>query len=729
MLERAPSTTLFKLENISGGRQVRGRIVKEVNLDIPGVDEARTGRLVSMPNREGSPLNDVFIKKGRYFSEGARNEVILSQQFAQANNLSIGDSLEITADGKRHSLKVVGEGFSPEYIYIIRNIQDMVPAPERFGILWVPRNFAETAFSMKAAYNNVVGSVDDPEQLDAILEQCEDILDSYGVFAKVKREDQISNRFISDEIRGLEATAKVMPSVFLGIAALVIFVLLNRMVRNERTLIGLMKAYGYSNLSVATHYIMFSLILSGFGCAGGFAAGYAMANGMLKMYGQYYQFPILKSQLYPDILVKSMGIAVFFAFLGSIGASVRASRIRPAEAMRPEAPVIGQRTMLESIGWLWRRMSFTWKMIARNVSRNRFRSSLNALGVMVSAAIIIMGFFGFDAIQYMLWFQFEMAEKEDVKITFAKELGKEAIYEVARVDNVLRVDPLLQYPFEMRNGWKKKDVVVFGMERDGELRSLLNSDEEEVDVGERGLVLSERVAKGLGVGAGETITLKPLMGRITKEREVTVSKVVKQMFGVSGYMNIHALSRTLGESYAVNAALLETESGAERTINPQMKDVPAVASVEVKKDSYESLMDTLAQSIGIMTFGVLIFSGVIAFAVIYNVTFVSLAERQRELASLRVMGFSNQEVGRILYNENFFTGTIGLILGMPLGAGICWLMVDAFATDLYRIPFYISARTFMVAAVLTALFIAISNFAVRKKIHGLDLVEVLKARD
>jgi putative ABC transport system permease protein len=201
------------------------------------------------------------------------------------------------------------------------------------------------------------------------------------------------------------------------------------------------------------------------------------------------------------------------------------------------------------------------------------------------------------------------------------------------------------------------------------------------------------------------------------------------MFGVSGYMNIHALSRTLGESYAVNAALLETESGAERTINPQMKDVPAVASVEVKKDSYESLMDTLAQSIGIMTFGVLIFSGVIAFAVIYNVTFVSLAERQRELASLRVMGFSNQEVGRILYNENFFTGTIGLILGMPLGAGICWLMVDAFATDLYRIPFYISARTFMVAAVLTALFIAISNFAVRKKIHGLDLVEVLKARD
>ncbi len=725
MLERAPNTTLFKLENIPGVRQVRGRIVEEVNLDLPG----RTGRLVSLPNRAESPLNDIVVRKGRYFSEGAQNEVIVSERFAQANHFSIGDILRITVDGKRHALKIVGEGLSPEYVILIRSVQDMVPAPERFGILWVPQDFAETALSMSAAYNNVVGSVDDPEQLDAILDRCEDVLDSYGIFAKIKQKNQISASFVADEIRGLEVMARIMPTVFLGIAALVIFILLSRMVRNERTLIGLMKAYGYSNLSVATHYVLFSLILSAVGCVGGFAAGHAMAGGMLKMYAQFYQFPLLRSQVYPDIVVKSLGIAILFAFLGSLSASIRASRIRPADAMRPEAPVIGHRVLLESWGWLWVRMGFTWKMIARNVSRSRFRASLNAFGVMISSGIIIMGFFSLDGIQYMLSFQFELAEKEDVKISFAKEMGKAALHESARIENVLLAEPLLQYPFEMRNGWKKKDVVVIGMERDGKLRDLMNTDEEVVDVGERGLVLSETIAEQLGVGVGDFVTLKPLMGRITKERTASVSKVVKQYFGASAYMNINALSRILGEPFAMNAALLDTEPGMERSISDQLNDAPFVSAVEVKVDALESLMDTIGQNIAIMTGAILTFSGVIAFSIIYNVTLVSLAERQRELASLRVMGFTHREVGSILYNENFVTGAIGLILGIPFGMTICRLMVNAFQTDLYRMPYHIAPRTFIIATVLTVVFIAISNFAVRNKIHGLDMVEVLKARE
>lgn len=729
MVERTPMTALFKVEEIPGVRQVRGRIVKEVNLDIEGVEETRMGRLVSMPDRHAPVLNDVVIRSGRYFDEGALDEVIVSERFAQGNGLEVGDRVGITVNGRKHQLRVVGHGLSPEYVYVIRNIQELVPAPERFGIFWVPESFAEMALDMQAARNNIIGAVDDTDQLDVILDQAEAILESYGVFAKIKKQDQLSNRFISDEITGLGVSARIVPSIFLGVAALVILVLLNRMVRNERTQIGLMKAYGYSNFAVVLHYLQFALILSAAGCFGGFFLGQFLASQMIKLYVQYYQFPILESRVYPDVMARAMAIAIGFSVAGALAAAIRAGRINPAESMRPETPRIGHRVWLENVSFVWRRMSFTWKMIARNVARSKFRSGLNAFGVMLSAGLLVVGYFSVDGINYILEFEYSLTRREDVKVSFITERGKEALYEAARFDHVREAEPLLQYPFEMRNGWRKKDVVVFGLPRDARLQKLVDSAEREVDVDERGLVLSKRLAQDLGVGPGDVVRLKPLMGRITKEKDVPVGRVVEQFFGASGYMNIEALSRVLDESYAVNAVLLRTEPGAERELTRKLKDVPGVAAAEVKLDSYESLVNTLAQSMWIMNTMIIVFAGVIAFAIIYNVTSVSLAERQRELASLRVLGFTNQEVGAILYNENFVTGVIGLMLGTPFGMLLSRGMVSAYDTDLYRFPFHIEPRTVLVANLLTIGFIVVSNLAVRHKIRRLDLVEVLKQRE
>lgn len=728
-LERAPLRSVFKLENLPGVRQARGRIVKDVNVDIEGVDEPRIGRLISMPGRREPVLNDVCLAAGRYFDEGVQNEVILSERFAEANGLRIGDRIQVSVGNKKHSLRIVGLGLSPEYVYMIRSVQDIIPNMAVFGILWVPQDFAETALAMEAACNNIVGTVHSPDAIDQILDDAEKVLEPYGVFAKTTRDDQISSRFLADEIKGLEVSARVVPGVFLGIASMVILVLLNRMVRKERTEIGLLKAYGHTNATVAWHYLKYALLLAIAGCVGAFFVGQWLAKGMIGMYVEFYQFPLLQARVYPDVLMRSMGMAGAAALLGALMAARRAVRIAPAESMRPETPRYAHRIWLEQFTVLWRNLTFTWKMIARNISRNKFRAGLNVFGVAVSMGLLIMGFFSTDALNFMLRFQFREAQREDVKVSFPIERGKDAYYEVRRFDHVRRAEPVLQYPFEIRSGWRKKDTVVIGLPQGAQLQKLLDDKHREVDIGEKGLVLSRRLAQNLGVGPGGYVTLKPLMGRIKKEKRVRVSKIVRQYLGSSAYMNVDALSRVLDESFAMNAALLRVEPGKEHDLNVSLKDVPGISAVEIKKDSYRALMDTLARNMKVMNTTLILFAGVIACAVIYNLTTVALAERQRELASLRVMGFTTAEVGGIMYYENFLLAFFGLILGIPFGMGICLVLVKLYDTELYRLPYHIEQRTFIISTVLSIIFVALANFAVHHKIKTLDMVEVLKARE
>jgi putative ABC transport system permease protein len=728
-LERAPLTSAFKLEAIPGVRQVRARIVKEVNLDIEGQDEPRIGRIVSMPDTQEPVLNDVCLVAGRYFDQGVQNQVILNERFAKMNGLEIGGDIEVSVGNKKHALRIVGFGLSPEYVYMIRNVQELVPSPERFGILWVPHDFAETALAMEAACNNIIGSVEKVDDLDPILDAAEKILEPYGVFAKTKRENQISNRFLCDEIRGLGISAKVIPGIFLGIASMILLILLNRMVRKERTEIGLLKAYGYTNAAVSWHYLKFAIILALAGCIGAFFVGQWLAREIIKLYVQFYEFPLLRARVYPDVLARSMSMAGLAALGGALMAAWQAAQIDPAQSMRAEAPKHAHRIWLEHFTALWTRLSFTWKMIARNVSRSSFRAALNVFGVAISSGLIITGYFTIDAINFMLKYQFHEVRREDVKVSFPIERGKDAFYSVRRFDHVRRAEPVLQYPFEVSSKWRKKDTIIIGLPRDAHLQKLLDEDKRYVDVGDQGLVLSKRLAEELHVHVGDSVTLKPLMGRITDERDVPVRQVVKQYLGTSGYMNIHALSRVLDQGFAMNAALLQVEPGMERSLNASLKDVPGISSVEIKDMSYVNLLNTLGRNIKIINTILIIFAGVIACSVIYNVTTIALAERQRELASLRVLGFTIEEVGRIVYHENFVLAGFGVVFGIPVGMGIASILVRLYDNELYRLPYYIAPKTYVIASVATIVFVILANLAVKHKIRALDMVEVLKARE
>jgi putative ABC transport system permease protein len=729
MLEQAPVTARFRLEALPGIREVRCRIVKDVNLDIPGRKGPCTGRIVSMPDRPDPVLNGIAMISGRYFERGTTNEVILSDAFATANKLSPGDLFEASIDNRKHVMRVIGTALSPEYVYTLQGMQDIVPNAASFGVLWVSQTFAEQAFNMQGACNDIVGTVDATANMPKVLDAVERALDSYGVFWSFERKDQVSNNFLSSEIQGLGVNARIMPAIFFGVASLVLLVLLNRIVRQERTQIGLLKAYGYSNLSVAMMYVWYALTISLAGAIVGCLGGQALGNWMIRIYAEFYSFPVLRAEAYPSIMGRAIVLSAVFAVFGALSAARRAVRTLPAEAMRPEAPKPGHRTYMERVPAIWRRLSFTSKMIVRNVSRYKARAAITITGVSLAAALVFIGQFSNSSMHFMIDFQFAQTQLEDVRVGLESERDKDAWRELQRLEGVRRVEPLLEYPFEVRHGLAKKDLAITGMLPGTRMRRVVDTDGRVLSVDHHGVMFDEHLAEQLGVRAGDTVILKALRGRVDTEKEVTVSSIVPQYIGTGAYMDLHTLSRLVEEPFAMNAALLQTDNGAGREVAESLKDVAAVGSVTVKEDAYNALMQTLAGSMAASNFIIMFFASVIACAIIYNAASVSLMERSRELATLRVMGFTQVEVGRILYQENFFLSALGLLLGLPLGVAMCRLIVVAYETDFFRFPWHLDPWSFVKTSVVTLVFVLLANFALHLKIRHLDMISTLKERE
>jgi len=728
-MERAPKTAVWKVAAIPGVSRVQGRIVKDVNVDIAGVSKPRLGRVISMPDRPGTTtLNGLHLVKGRYFSQQSDLEVILSDRFARANGLAVGDTIRAAMNNKKYALRIVGLGLSPEYVYVIRNTQEILPSPERFGILWVKESLAETAFDMQEACNEIVGTVSEGDLPD-ILDRAETILKPYGVFTTIERKNQLSNRYVSDEIAGLKVSATVTPAIFLGLASLILMIMLSRMVRRQRTEIGVLKAYGYSNWALATHYVKFALVVSLVGSTLGFVVAQWLSREMLLMYVKYFHFPVLKYRLYGSLLLQMLGISAAFGIAGALTAVAGVIRIQPSETMRPEAPRSGQAILLERWRWFWRHARFTWKVILRNVCRYKVRAGLTVFGVMISTGILMVGGFSNDCMTFLMDFQFKEVQRYDVKVAFATERGKGAWYETMRLPHVRLAEPVLDYPFKLINGWRSKDMLITGLPRHCRLQRLLDMEGRPIDIGPEGLVLTDKAARDLGVGVGDRLILEPLMGKITGQREVRVTQIVQQYLGMGAYMNIEALSRMLEQSLTVNGVLLKIDAGQERALNESLKDVPGIGAVAIKADLRKAFESTIAESMGIMNAMIAIFAGVIAFAIIYNSTAISVNERSRELATLRVLGFSLKEVGRIIFNENIMLSLLGLLVGIPFGVLLCAWMVTAFDTELYRFPLYISAVSYVKTVVMVLLFVLAANWISRRRIRRLDMVEVLKARE
>jgi putative ABC transport system permease protein len=725
-LKRAPEALRTRIGEIPGVDAVETRVVASASLDIPDFPDPVRAQLVSIPE-EGTPLlNRVFLRKGRMVEPRRDDEVVVSEPFADAHRFAPGDSFAAIINGKRKHLTIVGTGLSPEHIYQI-GPGALFPDYKRYGVLWMARAPLAAAHNMEGAFNDVALTLSPGASLPDAIERLDALLAPHGGLGAYGRKDQVSHRYLSEEFRQLGTLAAIFPAIFLGVAAFLLNVVLNRLVGTQREQIAVLKAFGYSNRDVGFHYAKFVVLVALAGVAGGLAVGAWLGKGLSKIYMDFYQFPFLEYVLKPGKAAVACMVSVAAALFGALQAVRRAALLPPAEAMRPEPPERYRETAIERLG-LKRLLSQPARMIARHIARRPVKSLLSAAGIALACAILMIGRFQEGAIDFLVDVEFRASQREDLTVAFVEPASRGALHELQGLAGVEFGEPYRTVPVRLRHGHRTYRTSLRGIEQGARLYRLLDTGLRPIEMPSSGMLLTDQLGKILGVRPGDMVTVEALEGR-RPVRETAVAALVRQYVGVSAYMELSALNRLMGEGEAISGAYLFTDKRFLPEIYGKLKEMPRVAGTAIRVNEIRSFYDTLAETLLVFTFVNTLLAGTIAFGVVYNSARIALSERSRELASLRVLGYTRGEISYILLGELGLI-TLGAIpFGFLIGRGLCRYIATRLGSDLYRVPLVMEPGTYAFAAAVVLVSACVSGLVVRRRLDRLDLVAVLKTRE
>jgi putative ABC transport system permease protein len=724
--KRAPLRLEERLAAIPGVEQAETRVVADVTLDVPGFGEPVIGRLISVPAGARPRLNDVFLRSGRWVERGRGDEAMVSEAFALAHHLKEGDRIAAVINGRRRLLQIVGLALSPEYVYVIPPGQ-LIPDDRRFGLLWMERQALASAFDMEGAFDDVALHLAPGASTEAVIARVDALLQPYGGLGALPRSLQISHWTLDNELRQLQSFGVLVPVIFLGVAAFLLNVALTRALALQRSQIAALKALGYTDLEIGWHYLKWALVIAGAGALIGVGLGRWLGVGMISIYNQYFRFPVLIYQLSAGVAVEGAAVALLAAALGAFFAVRRAVAIPPAEAMRPEPPARYRHSLAERT-LFHRRLPHTTRMVLRNLERQPVRSLASVVGIAFGMGILLFGFVFLDAMTHVGTLQFDLAQREDLTVTFVEPRSARALHELQALPGVLSVEPFRSVPVRLRNGHRSRRLAIVGQPSQARLARTVDLSGHAVSAPAEGIVMSRMLASILDLRAGEPVSVEVLEGA-RPVREVPVAGLVDDAMGLSAIMEIGALHRLMREGGSLSGGQLLVDGRALPELYTRLKGLPAVAGVAIKLAALQSFRSVMAQNFELITTFNVGFAAIIAFGVVYNAARISLSERARELASLRVLGFTIAEISFILLGELAALTLLALPLGWLVGLGLSQYVMASLQNELYRIPVVVTAANVAGSALTIILAAALSGLAVRRKLDRLDLVAVLKTRE
>ncbi len=725
-LKRAPLAVVKRIEEIPGIDKVETRVVAYVNLDVEGFDDPVSGHLLSLPDNSRGLLNQVYQRRGRLFEPGRDNEVLLSEKFALAHNLQPGDKLHATINGRRKELTVVGYAFSPEYIYQIAP-GAMFPDDHRYGVLWMARQPLAAAYDMDGAFNNVTLTLGKGTNERDVIDRLDEILKTYGGIGAYARVDQLSNRFLSEELKQQKTIATIFPIIFFGVAAFLLNVVITRLISLQREQIASLKAFGYSNFTVGMHYTKLVIMIVSIGVIIGIGVGVWMGKGLSNIYMDFYSLPYMIYVLKPQVIVAAALISMTAAIVGTLFAVFKAARLPPAQAMRPEPPPVYHTTLIEKLG-LQRWFSQPTRMILRHIERHPLKSFLTTLGISMACGTMMMGGFQEGAIDQMVKVQFGMSHIGDLTAIYTEPASKRSLYSLRSLQGVEHVEAFREVPAKLQFEHRFYRTSVKGVDADGQLTRLLNTQLQRIDLPQDGVILTDYLAGLLHIKPGDMLSIEILEGN-RPVVEVPVAGLAREYLGVNAYMQRTSLNRLLKEGDAISGAWLKVDQIYQKDIYASLKDMPKIAGVVEQKSAIKAFYETLAETVLFFTFISTLLGGSIAFGVIYNNMRIALSERNRELASLRVLGFHRGEVAYILLGELALLILVAIPLGYAFGYGLCSYLALKFESDLYRVPMVLGLDVYAFAAAVVIGSSIISAMMIWQNIARLDMVAVLKTKE
>jgi putative ABC transport system permease protein len=727
-LKRAPEPVAERLAALPGVERLETRVRAGVKLEVRGFSDPITGLLLSLPDVGEAQLNRLHIKRGRTVQPWSTDEVVLSDTFADAHRFQPGDTLVAIINGKRKQLTVVGVAVSPEFVYQIAP-GSMFPDFKRYGVLWMGRHALSAAYDMEGAFNQVSLMLARDAHEQDVIDGVDAILADYGGTGAYGWRDQFSNRFLSEELKGLKTMATVFPAIFLGVAAFLLNVVLSRLIALQRDQIAVLKAFGYTKLAIGVHYVKLVLLMTVLGVVAGVALGAWFGHGLSNVYTETtFRFPYLDYRVSPGIMLIAFAVAGVAAVSGTLLSVMRAARLPPAEGMRPEMPMTYRTTLVERIG-LKRWFSAPTRMILRHIGRRPLKSLLTVLGIACACGLMMVGNYQKGAIDFMVDVQFRQASREDLALTFIDPTSGRALYELAALPGVDYVEGFRDVPAILRFEQYHYRAALFGIQPQGRLHRSLNRSLHPVAVPPGGVVLTDYLAtKILHVKPGDMLTVEVLEGS-RPVRQVPVLGITQQYMGVSAYMQQDSLNRLMREGNTVTGAYLAVDPGTEKALYARLQGRPRVLGMVANAAAIQSFYATMGEFILFYNMVATMLAGAIGFGVVYNSARIALSERGRELASLRVLGFTRGEIAYILLGELGLLTLAALPIGFLVGAGLIGILVLSFDSELYRLPMLLTPLNYTAGAAVVIVSALVSGLLLWFRLGRLDLVAVLKTRE
>lgn len=723
-LKRAPTSLADRIAAIPGVAAVQASISVQVTLDLPGLDEPASGLMRSLPDFSQPELNRLFLRSGQWLRPGSRGEVLVGEAFAEANQLQAGDTIGVLLNGHRRNFRISGIVLSPEFIFESRP-GSALPDNRTYGIFWMSYKELAVAFNLDGAFNELALMLGPGVSERPVMAELDRLLTPYGGRGAYSRKDHPSHIRVSDEIRVLHTLSIGFPVVFLSVAAFMTNAVLSRLLSLQREQIAILKAFGFTNRQIVIHYLKFALVMVVAGTAVGALGGVLLGERLVLMYHRFFRFPDLSFRLDHSAFPLALLVCTLAAILGVLSSVRRAARLPPAEAMRPEPPAQYRPALLERTG-IAHFLSHTFRIAIRNLERKPVQALFTVAGLALATGILIVPNCFRDGVSQVIDFQWDVVQRQDVGIGLVEPASYHVSHLLERLPGVIAAEPVRNVAARLHFGPRRRQIGIQGLPAHGEHNRVIDSKHHRVSLPPQGIIVSAKLAEVLGARVGDELIVELLEGR-RGLRPVRLAGLSEDFAGIAAYMDLQAVNRLLDEGDVITGASFTVDMAQWSTFLRALKGIPKVSWVAVKDSLRANFRQTTAASINLIQTIYLAFATVVAFGVVYNNARISLAERARELATLRVIGFSQREVGAVLVTELVLLALIAVPLGLLLGTGFAKAILQAVNTETVRLPLVLTARNYTFAVLVVTVASTLSGLFVLRRLRQLNLVSALKA--
>lgn len=721
-----PLSMLATIRDIEGVANVEARVTTHATVDIPGKSRATVVYVASLPESGDPVLNVPILRRGSLPDQTSSDEVALNEPFALANDLWPGDRLTINLNGTKRTLTVSGWLLSPEFIYTI-GPGNLIPDDEDYGILWMPERALAAAVNRTGAFDNLSVKLRPGFDTRPVIDQIDSLLEPYGSWGAIDRSEQMSNAFIDGEINQLQTMAYILPPVFLGITIFLVNMVMGRIVALERTEIGLLKALGYGNVTICLHYLFLAGMVALVGVGLGWGAGSWLSFGLAKIYADFFKFPYLVYNVSWNTYLVSGLLGFATACLGALRAALSAARLSPATAMSPPAPPRFKRNLVDrTLSAL--RISQPSMMILRSLIRWPVRAAMSVLGMALAVAILVASNFFPDSLDVIIDSAFHQSNRQHAVLFFNDTLPESAVEEARDLPGVLQAEGQQYMTAVFRHEHREKRVVVEARRPGRDLSRVVDTNGRPIDAPPGGVMLSRRLAAQLDVGVGDMVEAE-FRGNRHGTFTLPVTALVTQYFGLGAYMDQATADRMFSQAPQVSVVNVTLDTAEDAEFQARLKDLPRLGGSAMMVENREGFQETISENILITTTIYVILGTLITVGVAYNGARIQLSERARELASLRILGFTRAEVGFVLVGEIMLLAFIAQPIGWWIGWRVAKLLSDSFTSDLYEVPLVMKPATFSQASLVVLAAALVSVLIVRRQLDRLNLVSVMKTRE